>query len=177
VSIFESAHVVVVLSDYVSTDAKTDLIGAGFTVAGLLPTGLTGPQYITAMVDVPAADVGHEFVASVTLFDRTTGAVASFQGPSGEPEALRVQQSVRADRTAAPGLYLPDDMPGRVQLVYAFNNGLPLSVGHFYEWRFEIDGQWRPYWRAAFYVPGLPPAAVLGGPVRPGVPDDLPRFD
>lgn len=116
----------------------------------------------------PAKYVGHEFSLLIELRDETLGTVVQMNGPSGQPEALRIQQLSKFERPQAPpGFYLPDSMFTRIQVNLAFSNGLPLKQSTLYAWRVEIDGQHRKSWNARFLVPGPPPGPVFGGPAAP----------
>lgn len=167
--IFQDAHATVILADYISIDAagKINALGAGFTVSGVQPTGLTPPQHAAAIIDVPAKYGGQECAVSLELRNETSGSAVQLPGPSGQPEALRVSQVVKAERANIPGVYLPESMFCRVQVVIGFPNGLPLAPGNLYAWRLAIDGQTRNGWHARFYVPGPPPPPVFGGPAGP----------
>ncbi len=178
-SVSESAHVVVLLADYINVDAagKVNALGAGFLISPLQPSGLTAPQHLAVLVDVPSRHAGQEFALSVELRDDTLDTAVQVPGPTGKMEALRVQQLVRGDRPSIPGLYLPDTMPVRVQLTLGFVQGLPLAPGKFYSWRAEVDGQHRQAWRARFHVPGPPPPPVFGGVTGPADVPTIPAPD
>lgn len=177
--IFQDARVVVLLADYVAVDSagKLTAVGAGFTMIGLEPTGLTAPMHIAVMIDVPSKYDGQEFALSLQLHDDVNdGAVQVAGAASGLPEALRVQQVIAVTRPQANGaFYLPPSMFARVQISMGFPNGLPLAAGGFYSWRAEVDGQHHPSWGASFHVLGPPPPPVFGGPVGPAsIPSVLP---
>jgi len=178
VSIHQDAHVVVFIADYIGVDAasKINAIGAGFAISGLQPTGMVAPQHIAVLVDVPSRYAGSEFAVSVELRNETIGGVVQLLGASGAPEALRVQQMAKAEPPVIPGVYLPELMFCRVQMMLAFPNGLPLAPG-LYAWRVELDGQTSPGWHASFYVPGPPPQPVFGGPAGPSDIPMLPTTD
>ncbi|MDQ3480322.1 MAG: hypothetical protein M3423_03165 [Actinomycetota bacterium] len=178
-SVFSECRLVVLLADYAVADAggKLNILGAGFTISGIQPTGLIGPQYVAVMIDVPAKFVGQEFPLSLELKDETTGMTVTLPGPTGEPDALRIQQFVKAEPPHIAGVYLPSSLWSRVQLVMGFPNGLPLQPGGIYHWRAEIEGQHRAGWSAHFHVAGPPPPTVVGGPANAGDIDDLPSAE
>ena len=168
-SIYGQAHVLVILADYISVDAsgKLTAVGAGFTISGLQESGLTAPQHLGIIVSVPSRQAGREFALSASLRDEDTQQVVMVPGPSGEPQALRIAQLVKAPVPAASGVYLPDSVCATTQIVLAFQNGLPLTVGRNYAWHVDVDGSSRNGWSARFYVPGPHPAPVIGGPAGP----------
>jgi len=175
VSLFDDVVVQVFIADHVSIDGvgKLNALGAGFMVTGVQPTGLTLPQAIAVIIDIPSRYVGQDFTLSLELRNEATGSVVTVPGPSGSPEALRLSQLTKVEQPNVPGLHLPSGVPTRVQVVTAFVNGLPLSLGAQYTWRVEIDSQHRKGWTATFYVPGPPPGPVFGGPAQP---TDIPGF-
>lgn len=176
-SIFQDAHVVVLIADYIGVEAtgKINALGAGFGLAGLAPTGLTAPQYVIALVDVPAKYNGQQFALALELRDETTGQPVMLPtAPDGLLQPLRLQQAVTVQLVQAPGLYLPvDSVKARVQMPLGFGDGLPLTPGHAYAWKVEIDGQSQKGWKAYFYVPGPPPPPVFGGLAGPA---DIPNI-
>jgi hypothetical protein len=175
-SIFNDAHVVVLLADYIGIDAsgKVNALGAGFGLTFVGPNGLTAPQHVVVMIDVPAKYSGQQFALTLELRNETTGQpVMLATDPAGNLQPLRIQQVAQVQGPSAPGLYLPtDQVMARVQLPVAFMDGLPLQPGNAYAWRVQIDAQSRPGWKASFYVPGPPPGPVIGGPHGPA---DIPN--
>lgn len=168
--LFEDSHAFVLIADYIAVDAagKINALGVGFAIAPTAPgTGLLAPQSVAAVIDVPREYVGQDFSLSLELHDEDAGTIVQIPGQSGQLEALRVQQVLRAERPSVPGLYLPESMFSRVQVTLGFPTGLPLAPSRMYSWRMQIEGQHRPNWRASFYVPGPPPQPVFGGPVGP----------
>ncbi len=172
-SISQDAHVHVLVADHIALDAvgKITALGAYFSLAGVDPgTGFSAPQHVIVVIDVPSRYIGQDFAVSMELFDVTDGNAFLVPGPEGgPPEAMRVQQVMRAaaPHSQNPNMYLPQDMPSRVQATLGFPAGLPLRAGHHYQWRVEIDGQHHKGWKASFYVPGPPPGPVFGGPIGP----------
>jgi hypothetical protein len=174
--IFEDANVSVLLADYIGVDSsgKLNALGAGFTATGIQSNGMTPSVYVATLIDIPSKYVGQEFAVSLKLQNDDTGQVVTLTGPTGQSEALRLQQVVKAERVAAPaGAYLPESMFCRTQMLMAFPNGLPLTPGSFFSWVVEIDGNANSAWRSSFYVLGPPPAPVFGGPAGPA---DIPSF-
>lgn len=161
--ISDNARVKVLLADFASQDAsnKINLLGANWSITGLQQTGLTPAQSLVVFVDVPSRFYGEDFAVSLTLVDEA-GDPVTVPSPSGEMQALRVQQLARAERVVMPGANLPPDLPGRVQVVLNFTNGIPLTPGRNYRWRVEIDGNTNAQWEVDFYVVGPPPGPVIG---------------
>lgn len=173
----DDALVAVLVADYIGIDAgnKLNAVGVGFTLHGIEATGLSSPFSVAVLVDIPPKYNGHEFSVSLELHDDILGQVVQLTGPSGQLEAMRVQQVGKVEpHSAPPGVWLPQGMFGRVQLNLAFANGLPLKPGTLYSWRAELNGQKRKGWRAQFGIPGPPPPPVFGGPVGPTDIPDIP---
>ncbi len=172
-TISDEARAVVLLADYIGVDAssKINAVGLGFSVVLIGPNGLSAPQHVAALIDVPSRYVGEEFALSLELRGVMADTPVRVPGPTGHPDALRIQQMTRVDPVNLPGYYVPQEMFCRVQAAIAFTNGIPLLPGRFYAWRLEIDGNHHPAWEAHFYVPGSPPPPVFGGPAGPaGIP-------
>ncbi len=174
-SIHQDARAIVFVADYVGVDSagKISAIGAAFAIGGVTPTGFVAPQHVAAVIDVPSKYVGQELALSLELRDVLAGQAVQVPGPTGQLEALRLQQIMRVQALTAEGVYVPQEMFCRLQLAVAFVNGIPLTPGRFYAWRLEIDGNHQPGWEAHFYVPGPPPPPVFGGPAGRA---DLPRL-
>jgi hypothetical protein len=161
-SVGEEARASLILADYANADAvqKLNLLGGGWQVTALTQAGLTPPQALVAAIEVPERYAGTEFPISVSLLDETGGQV-KVPTPSGNPEALRIAQLVKAERPNVPGVLLHGKVWSRVQVILNFPGGLPLSAGQSYTWSLEIDGHHNPQWRTAFYV-AAPPQPVMG---------------
>jgi hypothetical protein len=177
VSLAQELRVTLVLADYANTDAsgKVNLIGGGWQITNIMPNGMTGPQYLLTLIDVPARHLGEEFATGWSLFDEKTGSVVRMPaappgqvvppGPSGlgaPTQALRVQQLVKAEKPSIPNLHLPPDFQGRIQTILAFPEGLPLSPNGQFSWRLEVDGTHLKHWRVTFITAGPPPPPVIG---------------
>lgn len=163
------ALVNIIVADYVGVDAaaKVNILGGGFSITSVQPTGLTAPQHVVAIVDLPPDFAGQQVGVTLELRDHTTGNAARMIGPSGQPEALRISQLVKIEAPQIPGYYLPPDMPCRTQVALAFPNGLQLEAGHHYAWHVRLDDTTSKGWRAQFHVAGPPPPPVFGGPAGP----------
>jgi hypothetical protein len=176
VAVADDARAFVLLADYAVVDAagKTNAIGAAFGWTGLGPNGLTPPQSVAAVIEVPAKYQGDTVNVSLELVDLTTASAVMLPSPSGKPEALLIQQDTLITRTPAGMLPLPQDFPARVNFVLSFASGLPLSSGNDYEWRLKINGYHRKGWGARFYVLPVVKDPVFGGP---GGPADIPDVE
>ena len=170
----DDALVTVLLADYIAVDGagKLTAVGAAFTLTGLQPDGNTPPQHVAVLVDVPSSMIGQDFSFSLSLRDADNGDPVLVPGQNG-PEPLQVAPVMRAQPPAAPGLHVPSNLPGRVQIVLGFPQGLPLVQGRTYRWSVELDGPSHPAWSATFHVAGPPPGPVFGGPVSP---TSIPNF-
>ena len=161
--ISDHARVKVVLADFANQDGagKVNLLGANWLITGIQPTGMIPPQTLVVFVDVPARFHGEDFAVSVALCD-DAGEPVNVPGPTGEMQPLRVQQLLRAERPMVPGVNVPPEVSGRVQVILTFGGGIPLAPGGRYRWRAEIDGNTNPQWEADFYVVGPSPGPVFG---------------
>ena len=161
---------VVLIADYIAIDAtsKINALGQGFSITGIQPTGSTAPMYVAALIDFPPSSAGDQVPVTLELRDETTDTLVSLAIEAGQPpQAMRIQQLAPIQRTQLPGIHLPADLPCRVQMVLAFPMGLPLTPGHRYAWKIEVDGTRLKGWSARFYVAGPPPAPIIGGPAGP----------
>ena len=158
----EKARACLILADFANADAasKLNLIGGGWQVTGLMPSGLTGPQALVAMIEVPPNLAGTEFPLSITLLDEG-GAQVMMPTPTGGQEALRIAQLAKAEIPNVPGVLLHGKVWSRVQVILNFSNGLPLQAGQSYTWSLEIDGTHDPQWAVSFFV-AAPPRPVVG---------------
>lgn len=180
-SAFHDARVLIFVADYAGVDAggKINAIGAAFNLTGLQPQGgLTPPQYVVVVIDVPTKYVGTEFPVSIELRRDDLNQAVTVLGPAGQQDALRFQQIVRPETPQVPpGAQLPTGVFSRVQFVLAFPTGLQLQPGISYRWRVEIEGQNHPTWDAGFHVLAPAPGPVFGGPVGPPDPAMPPLGD
>lgn len=161
-SVGEEARACLILADFANADAaqKLNLLGGGWQVTGLMPSGMTGPQALVAMIEVPPKFAGTEFPISLTLLDES-GSTVKVPTPTGGQEALRVAQIAKAEVPNVPGVLLHGKVWSRVQVILNFPNGLPVQSAQAYTWSLEIDGHHNPQWRANFYV-AAPPQPVVG---------------
>lgn len=169
-SLLADATVTLVLSDYVGVDGggKVNILGAGISLMGQQPNGLSPGMCLAVFIDLPSKYHGQQFALSVELRDETNDrAVMVPMPPAGAPGALRIQQMVLVQRPTIPNLYLPETLPGRVQMQLAFLDGVPVQPGTLYSWQVQIDGQGKQSWRSWFYVPAPPAPPVIGGPSSP----------
>jgi len=161
VTISEDARVSIIMADYANQDAvqKINILGAGWQITGVGQNGLTAEQAVLVIVEVPPRYRGEQFAASLSLLNEANEAV-QLQGPDGQPQALRIAQLARVDPPMMPGVYIPNHVPSRVQILTRFGNGLPLAPNHLYTWAFEIDGN--PKASVSFFVVPPPAGPVIG---------------
>jgi hypothetical protein len=180
-SVFQDARVLVFIADYAGADAaqKINAIGAAFTLTGIQPqTGLTPPQHVVVVIDVPTKYVGTDFSFAIELRRDDLNQAVTVPGPAGQPEAMRIQQIVRPEKPQVPpGAQTPSGLDARIQYVLAFPTGLQLPPGVTYRWRIEIEGQTKPGWDSVFHVLAPSPAPVFGGPSAPPDPEMPPLED
>ncbi len=157
--IAEAATATIVLADYAAVDAsnKVNLLGAGWTITQIIQTGATAPHAVVVFIDVPAKFYGQMVPVSLMLLDDAGRPVE----PPGNPP-IRIAQLAKVERPQLPGIYLPDDLPARIQVVMAFPMGIPLERGRKYKWQLEIDSATKPDWETWFCVAGPPPQPVIG---------------
>ena len=174
-SVFEDARVLLFVADYAGVDAaqKINAIGAAFTLTGLQPqSGLTPPQHVVVVIDVPVTYVGTDFAVAIELRRDDIDQAVTVPGPAGQPEAMRIQQIVRPERPHVPqGAQMPSGLYARIQYVLAFPTGLQLQPGVTYRWRVEIEGQTKPGWDTVFHVLAPAPGPIFGGPSAPPDPE------
>lgn len=163
--IADEARVSVILADYASVDAinKANVIGAGWQIAGIDPTtGMTAPQSLLVMIDLPPRYYNEDFALAITLLDQA-GEPVKVPGPTGEPQAMRIAQLAKAEEPVFPGGNVPRGLvPSHVQVLMSFAAGIALAPGQLYTWQVEIDGDAKPTWRLSFFVAGPPPPPVIG---------------
>lgn len=151
-----------ILGDYANADSagKVNILGAGWQVAPLQPTGFTPPHALAALIAAPPRYYDQEFAVTITLRDEA-GQPVQVPGPIGEPQTLRVQQILKAERPAAPGMLTMDKPWAQAKVMVNFLNGLPLQGSHLYTWDLEIEGTPNPAWAVSFFVAG-PASPVIG---------------
>ena len=169
-AIYDDTNMFLLLADYIGIDTagKINAIGAGFTLTGVQQNGLSAPQYLAAVIDIPGKYHGQQFAFSLELRDESTGRpVQLVTDTVGTLEPLRIQQVVSVTRPTPPNVYIPDSMFARAQVTIGFPEGVPVKPGRTYGWHAQVDGQTRAGWSTRFHVPGPPPPPVIGGPSGP----------
>lgn len=167
-TLFNDAQVHFILADYAAVDAagKLNVIGGGVSFIGSAGAGQpTAPFTVAVTVLVPAKFVNETYAPSVELHDVTIGQIVMVAAEGGQLQALRAQQAITVPPVQVPpGMAAPSDAMQGNTTVIQFANGLPLTPGHSYEWRVQIDGQNRQGWWHRFHVLGPAPGPVFGGP-------------
>lgn len=159
------------LADHAAVDAgkKINALGIGFSVVGAdLATGLTGPQTVVALIEVPPTFYDVDYVVTLTLRGPDDTPV-TLPGPVGQPQAVRMTQTLRAETPVFdPSFNVPrQTVWAHSQVLVNLSNGLPLPLGNLYTWTLELDDTRRDEWAVGFYVPGPRPGPVFGGPANP----------
>jgi hypothetical protein len=74
-SIVDDARAVLILADYIAVDAggKINALGCGWTITAVQQTGVTAPQSLAFMIDLPGKYSGQEFSLAIELHDETAG--------------------------------------------------------------------------------------------------------
>jgi len=167
-SVSDDAQVQILLADYASLDAssKLNVIGGEISFIALLENGLSTPFSVVVSCSVPSRYLNTSYALTVELHDITVGQVVAVPGPDGEPQALRAQQMVVVPPLQLPpGLAVPPDAVHAHTMVMSFG-GIPLPAGHSFEFRAQVDGQSRDWYRR-FHVLSSAPGVVFGGPANP----------
>jgi hypothetical protein len=164
--IASSARVNVLLADFANNDAgkRVNLLGAGWQICPLDPqTGLTLPQSLVVIVNIPPEHYEEDFSVEIVLYDDANNAPVEIPGPTGSPIPLRIGQVAKAEKPSVPGQFLPAKaIWSQVQFIINFPGGLAVTAGRSYTWQVRIDGDDEYLWKASFYVPGPPPLPVVG---------------
>lgn len=167
-SAFDDALVTVLIADYIGVDGsgKFTIAGGGFQWTAVQQTGMTVPQYVLAIAELPAKYIGQQIPFGIELFSLTEDGAVKMPGPTGKIEAVRAEQAmvVPQPNFAVPG-FVPPTMTTRLQIIMGFQNGLPLRPGD-YEWRVRVEGKRRKGWVARFNVLEPEPPPVVGGPAN-----------
>jgi hypothetical protein len=164
---FEAVTVNLLLADYSSQGdrGKINIIGGAISQVGFLPSGLTPPLHVIALLGFPDKLGGTECDVTIELREVPSGSVVQLPNASGSKEAVRIQHMVRIEHVVLDsGVKRPVDLRAQAQIVAAFQNGLPLTPGNSYKWKLLIDGQSRKGWEAPFSVLAPAPGPQMGGP-------------
>jgi hypothetical protein len=164
----ESAHVRIILADYVAEaqQGKLTIVGAGVSIVGVnVQTGLTAPLAVVATATFDPQFLGDHPAMELSL--ETDGQLVQLPGATdeigGEPQYLRVAASEQLKPTVLPGATIPTEaIRPKAQMMMHFQSGLPLAPGHLYTWRVKIDYVTRDEWTESMYVPTLNPGPVIG---------------
>jgi hypothetical protein len=161
----ETARVAVLLADYAAADAvgKLNVIGGGWQITALDPsTGMTTPHAVVVSIDISPEHYDDVFTIELALYD-SAGDLVSAPGPMGQPQPLRIGQSIKADAPTVPGVIIPKKVLwAHSQLLASFPGGLPLTAGESYTWRVRLDADDSLTWGTTFYVAAPRPGPVLG---------------
>lgn len=168
-SIFTDAQVTILLADYAGADVsgKLNIVGGNVRFLGSQGTGASAPFCLAVQVDVPAKHAGTDYALAIEIVDVTVGRPVSLPGPDGQLQPLRAQQVVSVEPVQVPpGFTRPDDAYISANVVMNFANGLPLTPGHSFEAKVQIDGQSR-HWFYRFHLLAPQSGMVFGGPMNP----------
>lgn len=164
-SVSDAARVQILHADYAAADAsdKINALGIGFQICLAQSTGLTSPQAVVVIIDVPPDQIGEDFALELSLVDDTAQVVTA-GGPDGQ-RPIRFGQSVTVSAPAlqVPGKRIPRGaLWPRHQMIVNLQSGVPVDPGRSYEWRVAIDSFSADHWAARFYVPGPAGDLVVG---------------
>jgi hypothetical protein len=156
----ESAHVRIVLADYVVADqqGKVTLVGAGLSIFSVnLETEATSPFGVWASVTFPPDFVGYSPTIELLLEaeDGTVVQLPNISGDQKQSRALRVATYEPLPPTVLPpGIHIPPRVArSKAQILLQFQAGLKLDTGQLYRWRVTVDGFSRDDWTEMMYIP------------------------
>jgi len=132
-----------------ASSGKVSALGLGWSVISLPMT----PTALVLFIDLQQGEFErHEFRVWLSLRGQDDPLPI---GEENSEATLEFRGAFEAEPLQAAG----ENAPGRVSL--ALNVApLPLSPGHAYEWRAEIDGVQNEDWSAPFYVRRSEPVAA-----------------
>lgn len=138
----------VILADTGQNDpaGKVHLLGAGWSVTAVQPTGLTPDSAIAVFLEVPWDRCNRELVVVLALINED-GTPVELPMPDGT-QPIRFHHNIVVP--SVPGA--PNGSPGQATILVAIQGGLPLAPGHWYRWQVEVGGQTDPQWHASFFV-------------------------
>jgi hypothetical protein len=136
---------------------KLHLLGAGWSMTQLLPTGGTPDSAVAMFIEVPWDLCNRELRLNLELLDQDLNPVV-VQTPAG-PSAIRVSQPIVVN--SIPGA--PNGSDGEAAIIVQLRGGLPLAAATWYKWRASIDGHEEHIGEAKFFVQRQPSAPTFGG--------------
>lgn len=142
---------------------KLHLLGLGWSLTGILPTGATPDAVVVALVEAPwdRCNRPMQFVLELLNAD---GSAVLLPSPAG-PQPLRAEQTM----IAVPPQGAPNGTPGAAQFLIEISGGLPLAPGQRYLWRATIDGETDEAWETGFFVArSAQPPRFGADPAAPG---------
>ncbi len=153
----------IVLADVGLADpaGKLNLLGAGWNVTQILPTGGTPDSAVAVFVEVPWDLCNRELRLTLELLDQDLNPV-TVQTPDG-PSTIRISQTIVVSST--PGA--PNGSDGQAAVIVAIRGGLPLAPGSWYKWRAFIEDHNDLAGEAKFFVQRQPGMPTFGG-LAPG---------
>jgi hypothetical protein len=155
-----SAHVTI--ADYVDeANGKIIIIGGGIQFVGFIPQmGMTTAFSIFVEMQCPVPVPERHAAVELLLVD-ASGQAVQVPGEGDSKQALRVAQNVEFIEPYLPGASVPrGSVNARATMTLAFPNGIPLTPGHSYSWRVQIDHDVLA--TQPFYIPAPQIGPVLG---------------
>ena len=158
-------HIVLADAGLGDSTGKLNLLGAGWNMTQVLPTGGTPDCAVAVFIEVPWDMCNRELDLTLELLDQDLTPVV-VHTPSGDAPIRMAQQVVVA---SAPGA--PNGSDGQLALLVSLKGGLPLSPGNWYKWRAFIAGHEDTPGEAKFFVQRQPSTPTIGhSPMpRPGI--------
>jgi hypothetical protein len=160
----EAASAVVLVADFAASDmlGKVNALGLGWHVTRIGPGGVTPPQSVVALIEVPGSFGSQSMAAELSLLDAADELV-TVPGPDGTEQAVRVAQVLQIPPLILnPGEIMPPDLTIRLQVAVNIPVGVQLAPNSMYKWRLALDSKTDPGWEARFWVVGLGPGPVFG---------------
>ena len=148
----------IILADLGAQDAsgKLNLLGAGWSYIGVLPSGLTSDIAVAVTIEVPWDQCNRELDFVLELIDDDGKA---FEVPVGdERKPVRLSQKLVVATT--PGA--PNGTPGSATVLVQLQGGLPLTPGRSYRWRAVLGNNEDEAGEARFFVLRQPSVPTFG---------------
>ncbi|ACV79487.1 hypothetical protein [Nakamurella multipartita] len=165
--VYEKAAVSLILADFAVADqlGKLQMVGGGLQLIGRdHASGASAAFALVVSLTFPPELFNEQYAFEVVLEDTAGNPLELAESAAGPgTRVMRFGQTLQIEEPNFRGSGVPRRaLPTRTHVVLYFNTGLPLPPGRVLVWRARIDGESKPDWVVSFFVPGPPPAPVLG---------------
>jgi hypothetical protein len=156
--------VTLVLADMGQNDStgKLNILGAGWSVTAVGPTGVTPDSALAIFLEAPWDRCNQPLEVVLDLVSDDEEPVNISMGETRTP--VRLAHTLVA--VPAPGA--PNGSPGFVSFLLNLRGGLPLAPGNWYKWRATVDKEHEDLWEARFYVQRQPTVPTFGPGLQTG---------